>query len=87
MFIYLSLELPLCIGTPKEIVDTNDKSISDRIEVTAQELSSIYSRNLLYAAVDNALITIDYFAAMKTDINYLIEYARGTIMMPVLQVP
>jgi hypothetical protein len=54
----------------------NDKSIFLKgLKPPHKNLSSIYNRNLLYGAGDNALTIIDYFAAMKTDINHQIEYA------------
>jgi integrase/recombinase XerD len=47
-------------------------------EITAG-LSGIYSKNLLYASQNNALIIIDYIAAMRVEINPSDNYRRHLI--------
>jgi integrase len=59
---------------------TSTVTISDdRIEDLAAELSSFYTRNLLYATGKNASTIVDYITLMKTEVNYSIHYGRDTI--------
>jgi integrase len=55
--------------------------LNDKIENIASELSSSYTRNLLYAAGDNALTIIDYVTIMKTEVNYSNHYGNDTVRL------
>jgi hypothetical protein len=58
---------------------TTINPLHDRIENIATELSSPHTRNLLYAAEDNASTIIDYVNIMKTEVNYSNHYGNDTI--------
>lgn len=49
------------------------------IENIAEELSSIHTRNLLYATGANAFTIINYITAMKTETNYSDHYGQDTV--------
>jgi hypothetical protein len=57
------------LARPKKSSTPTINQFSDRIEDTAKELSSIYNRNLLYGAGDNALI-IEESTSATADCEY-----------------
>jgi hypothetical protein len=84
MFIFLKITTSCILVSSRTSKTTSTSTINplnDKIENIASELSSSYTRNLLYAAGDNALTIIDYVTIMKTEVNYSPNYGNDTVRL------
>jgi hypothetical protein len=67
--------------TSKTTSTSTINPLYDKIENIASELSSSYTKNLLYAAGDNAPTIIDYITIMKTEVNNSNHYGNDTVRL------